>query len=323
MLHASIASIPSLPPLPSPDAERRRVAAHIARAEAAARAADVGSLDRLTRLVRTLLLDELARYRADGVFPQNPDFAEPTPYFIDAAGTRCAMAHLLEVGGEGELVARIARERNNAWVRELADEPRLIAWLAAAGLTVGEAAMIQPSYCSVRSECFCGEAFFGTNYPVPADGVLEGEVVTGAFEGQNTIRIDVIHGDGLTHAVGDRVQAYVPGAEVGARVLVPVARPVTMPGDPQPTEHLNGIVLAEDGTYTNPQCSDEAIDAALFIRAVTSGECSGTLEAADSHWEGSTCSALGDCAVGQSGSPSTLGVLLAVVAALVWRRVRR
>ena len=63
------------------------------------------------------------------------DFAEPMPYFVDAKGVRCAMAHLLEAGGERELVQRIARERNNAFVRDLADESRLLAWLAAAGLT--------------------------------------------------------------------------------------------------------------------------------------------------------------------------------------------
>ena len=44
------------------------------------------------------------------------------------------MAHLLELGGEGALVERIARERNHARVRELVDEPRLLAWLEAAGL---------------------------------------------------------------------------------------------------------------------------------------------------------------------------------------------
>ncbi|AKF09429.1 hypothetical protein DB32_006578 [Sandaracinus amylolyticus] len=110
--------------------ERERVARHIERAERAAMAQDVSSLSRLQRMVRSLLLRELAQYRRDARFPQNRGFAEPTPYFVDAEGTRCAMAHLLEVGGETELVARVARERNNAWVRELADEPRLIAWLA-------------------------------------------------------------------------------------------------------------------------------------------------------------------------------------------------
>lgn len=63
------------------------------------------------RLVRALLLQALAEYRAAGRFPKNRDFAQKTPYFIDANGTRCAMAHLMELGGEPDLVAAIARER--------------------------------------------------------------------------------------------------------------------------------------------------------------------------------------------------------------------
>jgi hypothetical protein len=65
---------------------------------------------------------------------------------VDAAGTRCAIAHLIEAAGEGALVAEIARTRNNAWVREPADDPRVVAWLDANGLTLEEAARIQPSY---------------------------------------------------------------------------------------------------------------------------------------------------------------------------------
>ena len=66
------------------------------------------------------------------------------PYFIDADGTRCAMAHLLELGGAAALVARIANEKNNAFVEELANGQELPAWLDASGLSVAEAARIQP-----------------------------------------------------------------------------------------------------------------------------------------------------------------------------------
>jgi hypothetical protein len=40
----------------------------------------------------------------------------------------------------------VARTRNNAYVRELADEPGLMAWLDRNGLSVEEAARIQPGY---------------------------------------------------------------------------------------------------------------------------------------------------------------------------------
>jgi hypothetical protein len=121
-------------PVPS-SAERRRVSAHISWAARWARR-HPPRLDPLRSLVRLLLLDELERYRTRGTFPRNPGRPVPVPVFIDAHGTRCAMAHLLEFGGEAALVARVARERNYARVQELADEPRLLAWLAAAGLTL-------------------------------------------------------------------------------------------------------------------------------------------------------------------------------------------
>jgi hypothetical protein len=130
--------------------ETERVAHHIHRAEAVAAGRDVSTLTRLQRIVRRLLLRELTRYREASRFPKNGSFTILTPYFIDASGTRCAMAHLLELGGERELVARIASERNNAYVRELADEPRLLAWLQAAGFTVAEAAAIHSAPSTIR-----------------------------------------------------------------------------------------------------------------------------------------------------------------------------
>src|SRR5262245_48401635 len=80
------------------------------------------------RAARSRCIAELRAYAAAGRFPHNPRFADFVPYFVDDAGTRCAVAHLVERSGGRELAARIARERNNAWLRELADEPDLLAW---------------------------------------------------------------------------------------------------------------------------------------------------------------------------------------------------
>jgi len=127
--------------------EVARIQAHILRAERWAAARDVSGLSPAARAARRRLLQELAVYRRRGVFPQNRDFpGRRMPYFIDARGVRCAMAHLIELAGGAALVQRIAQTRNNAYVRELADEPELIAWLDRNGLSVEEAARIQPSY---------------------------------------------------------------------------------------------------------------------------------------------------------------------------------
>jgi hypothetical protein len=124
-------------------------------------------------LVRKLLLEELALYREAGRFPKNRVFANAfMPCFIDGEGTRCAMAHLLEVGGASKLAAEIAATRNYAFIAELADDPRLVAWLDAAGITVGEAARIQPGYCpSPANSCICAKVPSDTNLVVRGDVV--------------------------------------------------------------------------------------------------------------------------------------------------------
>lgn len=158
------------------NAEIARVRAHIANAEARATLRPTREPSRAKRIVRALLLGELARYRARGRFPLNVD--EPdrrTPIFVDAAGTRCAVAHLLELGGAAALVAEIAATRNHARVHALADDARLVAWVEAAGIGVDLAAAIQPEYCPApRSRCVCGDGFeSGPGVRMGAGGNLE------------------------------------------------------------------------------------------------------------------------------------------------------
>ena len=134
---------------PSSNASARevhRVQAHLRGAERLVEARDVSRLTPDQRAARARLLADLRQYRRRGVFPRNLDFPDRRPYFIDAVGTRCAMAYLIERHGGAAMVARIARQRNNAYVRELADDPELVAWLDRNGLTAAEAARIQPQY---------------------------------------------------------------------------------------------------------------------------------------------------------------------------------
>lgn len=306
--------------------ERHRVARHILRAELEARSADTSSLSSLQRLVRRLLLGELARYRREERFPQNGGRSEQMPTFVDAHGTRCAMAHLLEIGGEGALVARIAEERNHAWVRELADEPRLLAWLAAAGLAVSEAAAIQPSYCDTNSSCVCGGGDFSyVDYPVPASGVLAGVVTGDDASGRAIVRVDEIHGDGAGYQVGDTFVVSVYGADPGQSVLAPVGPESMTGGADGGIATLRGVLVDEGGTY---QCRSQSvarpISAELFIEAVQSSDCAGTLAAADPGWAENSCSGGGCAASGAGdGAPTTIGILLAIVTALAMRGRKR
>ena len=101
----------------------------------------------------------LDAYRRRRVFAKNRDFpGRLVPHFVDAAGTRCAMGHLIEASGGRDLVQYVARERNYARVRELRSVPELGAWLDANGISLDEAAQIQPSYCAtVAANCLCRE----------------------------------------------------------------------------------------------------------------------------------------------------------------------
>ena len=48
--------------------------------------------------------------------------------------------------GRSDIVDKVAATRNNAYIHELVDDPALGAWLDESGLSVDEAARIQPSY---------------------------------------------------------------------------------------------------------------------------------------------------------------------------------
>jgi hypothetical protein len=157
-------------------------------------AADTSGLAPAARAARAGHIEELGRYARRGRFPKNRDFSRPAPYFVDAEGTRCAMAHLIDVTGDAELVRRIAASRNNAFVRELADEPDLCAWLAREGLTVEEAALVQPSYCSTHAvECLCNWKT-GTVLEIGIEGI-EGSTAKGkilAVHGAAAVRVGAV-----------------------------------------------------------------------------------------------------------------------------------
>src|SRR2546426_9539915 len=128
-------------------AEPARIRAHLDSVERELRAKDVSPLTPTQRAARLRNLAILHVYWIRGVFPQNTDFpGQRVPYFIDRYGTRCAMAYLIEQSGGGDFVARVAATNNNARIPELKHDAELVAWLAENGLTLAEAAWIQPSY---------------------------------------------------------------------------------------------------------------------------------------------------------------------------------
>lgn len=99
------------------------------------------------RAARGTLIGWLREYREAGRFPRNDRFPDRAmPFFRDSEGVLCAMAYLIDRSGRGDLVDRVAATRNNASIPELAGDRELAGWLDSVGLSVAEAARIQPFY---------------------------------------------------------------------------------------------------------------------------------------------------------------------------------
>lgn len=128
--------------------ERERIRKHLAVVEADLRAHPPAGLTAAQMSKRLALLDTLKIYREQGVFPRNLDFPDRlVPYFIDAAGVPCAMAKLVIASGHGDYAEEIRATMNNAYIGEIAAvDARLAAWGVEHGITLEEAARVQPAY---------------------------------------------------------------------------------------------------------------------------------------------------------------------------------
>lgn len=127
--------------------EKQRLQAHFLRVESELRRRDVSPLSATQQAARRRLITYLEQYRVRGQFPRNEQVSGwRVPIFRDAHGTLCAMAYLIDRSGRANIVEEIARSRNLAYIPELADNPQLAAWLNDNGLSLEEAARIQPTY---------------------------------------------------------------------------------------------------------------------------------------------------------------------------------
>jgi hypothetical protein len=145
-------ALPGVAPSTEPDSAARhlevaRLRAHFDSVDGELRHPNTIQLTPGQRMARATLIGWLHEYRDGGRFPRNDRFPGlAVPFFRDDEGVLCAMAHLIERSGRGDLVDRVALTRNNAFIGELADDPALGAWLDSVGLSVAEAARIQPTY---------------------------------------------------------------------------------------------------------------------------------------------------------------------------------
>lgn len=128
------------------DSEDLRLRTHLAYVETLLRAQSVDGLSYELRAARARNLDRLHAYWAAGVFPRNTIMRDRrTPVFIDGAGRICAVGYLFEQDEGRKAAERINQRFQTATIFEI-DDAELAAWLATSGLTLKEAAMIQPAY---------------------------------------------------------------------------------------------------------------------------------------------------------------------------------
>lgn len=127
---------------------QRHVVRHLDGALQLLSARDLSSLSERQRANRARAIETLIRYRDAGAFPRNHDFADAhVPYFVDQrSGAVCAVGHLMVTTGHAALVERISTADNHVRVADLATNPEVAAWLDEHGLTLEEAARIQPAY---------------------------------------------------------------------------------------------------------------------------------------------------------------------------------
>lgn len=259
--------------------EDSRISLHFTEVLGELRARDVRALSPRQRAARGEIIAALEGYARRGVFPRNRDFRHSlVPYFVDAAGVRCAVAHLIEHTGDEELVRDIARQDNNARIAELARDkqigPRLGAWLERVGLEATETARIQPGYCFVLvAQCICGDGVPAFVQASPVEVDVEMSVVRG--------RVTDVHGD-TALVVGDPIDFY-PSRFDAESYLVPVYRE---PGS-------QGNVGAIFGDYVEFSCAfgtgTPNLLTADVIASWSSETCKETLVVRDTHANDRIC----------------------------------
>jgi hypothetical protein len=219
-------------------------------------------LSRSQRRGRARVVEELARYGARGRFPRNAS-GRWRPVFVDEVGTRCAVGHLLEVTGHGELTRAVAGAANFARVRELVRLEELVAWLDEVGLTAAEAARVQPEYNPASADCLCGGLA-----PPAVPTVLE---VTAIAHDAGVV--DVVHGDARMFAVGDVIEMAWSKVDLryGERGVGPVYDTLFIPFllHPDDSVSVGRCKLTQEAPATVPK--------ELLVEAWMSTECWDTL----------------------------------------------
>ncbi|NOT07216.1 MAG: hypothetical protein HOP28_03330 [Gemmatimonadales bacterium] len=271
-----VASADVIAPMPEAPGHRahlgsevRRLRAHFDSVQTELLESDIGMLRSGQRMSRARLLSWLQEYSDAGVFPINERFSDqPVPIFRDRRGTLCAMAYLVARSGRLDIVDGIAKTDNLARIPDLADNPKLYKWLDSVGLTLAEAARIQPTYQPPPGTVFKEDAVSATFAltSILASGASIGTGVlnlahpstgrgwAGLFVGASAAALGVAHLDGSSAATARVAIAdiLIGGAAlvVGVRSLLRprVPKPGTSRREESPQVQLSPLLLSRRGS---------------------------------------------------------------------------
>lgn len=169
------------------DEEHTRITTHLRFVEAELRARDVSNLSEPLRVARMKNLQGLHDYWTAGVFPRNvagtprvPRFVEPAGAFVDEPRRVCAVGAIAEADLGPAAIDAISARHEHDLIAAI-DDPALVAWAKASGLTTEELAMIQPSYDFMRP-------------PIEDDGMLSGRFVQSVLATKTSAVNACVHG---------------------------------------------------------------------------------------------------------------------------------
>jgi len=208
------------------------------------------------------------------------------------------MGHLIDHAGGGAIVDFVAANHNLARVHDLAALPAFVAWLTHNGLTVDEAALIQPAYCEAPASCTCSDIQGKSFAAGTVSNAMTGAGGSGGASSDLVLTVTDVYGN-TDIEVGDELELPPwDDIEAGDQIISDLGSFGTMLGYPRKITD-GQVAMSTCGLQASPPGPlpvDVFADAAL---SADGAACASVLSAHDPAWVEATGQA---CDGNQNGS---------------------